>query len=67
MLLALAALWGASFMFIKIGDRELHPITLVAFRMGLGALTLAPIVLFVSLALLVWAGVVKLMQGSDPD
>jgi len=46
MLLALAALWGASFMFIKIGDRELHPITLVAFRMGLGALTLAPIVLF---------------------
>jgi len=46
MLLALAALWGASFMFIKIGDRELQPITLVAFRMGLGALTLAPIVLF---------------------
>ena len=45
MLLALAALWGASFMFIKIGDRELQPITLVAFRMGLGALTLAPIVL----------------------
>jgi len=28
---------------------------------------LAPIVLFVSLALLVWAGVLKLMQGSDPD
>jgi len=46
MLLALAALWGASFMFIKIGDRELQPITLVAFRMGLGAFTLAPIVLF---------------------
>jgi drug/metabolite transporter (DMT)-like permease len=45
MLLVLAALWGASFMFIKIGDRELHPITLVAFRMGLGALTLVPIVL----------------------
>jgi drug/metabolite transporter (DMT)-like permease len=45
MLLALAALWGASFMFIKIGDRELHPITLVGFRMGLGALTLVPIVL----------------------
>jgi drug/metabolite transporter (DMT)-like permease len=45
MLLGLAALWGASFMFIKIGDRELHPITLVGFRMGLGALTLVPIVL----------------------
>jgi drug/metabolite transporter (DMT)-like permease len=45
MLLALAALWGASFMFIKVGDRELEPITLVGFRMGLGALTLVPIVL----------------------
>src|SRR2546428_20469 len=32
MLLVLAALWGASFMFIKIGDRELQPITLVGFR-----------------------------------
>lgn len=45
MLFALAALWGASFMFIKIGDRELHPFTLVGFRMTLGALTLVPIVL----------------------
>ena len=45
MLLALAAVWGASFMFIKIGDRELQPITLVGFRMALGALTLVPIVL----------------------
>ena len=45
MLFVLAALWGASFMFIKIGDRELEPITLVGFRMALGALTLVPIVL----------------------
>jgi drug/metabolite transporter (DMT)-like permease len=45
MLFGLAALWGASFMFIKIGDRELQPITLVGFRMALGALTLVPIVL----------------------
>src|SRR5256885_6317182 len=45
MLLVLAGLWGASFMFIKIGDRELHPITLVGVRMALGALTLVPIVL----------------------
>src|SRR5438034_1338704 len=45
MLFVLAALWGASFMFIKIGDRELHPFTLVGFRMALGALTLVPIVL----------------------
>jgi drug/metabolite transporter (DMT)-like permease len=45
MLIGLAALWGASFMFIKVGDRELNPITLVGFRMALGALTLVPIVL----------------------
>jgi drug/metabolite transporter (DMT)-like permease len=45
MLFALAALWGASFMFIKIGDRELEPFTLVGFRLTLGALTLVPIVL----------------------
>lgn len=45
MLFTLAALWGASFMFIKIGDRELQPITLVGFRLALGALTLVPIVL----------------------
>jgi drug/metabolite transporter (DMT)-like permease len=44
MLLVLAALWGASFMFIKIGDRELDPLTLVGFRMALGTLTLLPIV-----------------------
>jgi drug/metabolite transporter (DMT)-like permease len=44
MLLGLAALWGASFMFIKVGDRQLQPITLVGFRMALGALTLVPIV-----------------------
>ena len=44
MLLVLAALWGASFMFIKVGVRELDPVTLVGFRMALGALTLVPIV-----------------------
>jgi drug/metabolite transporter (DMT)-like permease len=45
MLVVLGATWGASFMFIKVGDRELQPITLVGFRMALGALTLVPIVL----------------------
>jgi len=44
MLLALSAIWGASFMFIKVGVRELDPITLVGLRLSLGALTLAPIV-----------------------
>jgi hypothetical protein len=36
MLLALAAIWGASFMFIKIGVRELAPATLICFRVGPG-------------------------------
>src|SRR5437867_684774 len=45
MLLALASLWGASFMFIKVGVRELHPTTLVCLRLGIGALTLLPILL----------------------
>jgi drug/metabolite transporter (DMT)-like permease len=45
MLLALSAIWGASFMFIKVGVRELDPIALVWVRLTLGALTLAPVVL----------------------
>jgi drug/metabolite transporter (DMT)-like permease len=42
MLLVLAALWGASFMFIKICVRELAPTILVCLRLGIGALVLAP-------------------------
>jgi drug/metabolite transporter (DMT)-like permease len=45
MLLALAALWGASFMFIKVGVRELAPATLICFRLALGTLTLLPVAL----------------------
>ena len=41
MLLALALIWGASFMFIKIADRELAPATLILGRIGLAAVTLA--------------------------
>ena len=43
MLLSLAALWGASFLFIKIGVRELAPTTLVCVRLAIGAVTLAPV------------------------
>jgi drug/metabolite transporter (DMT)-like permease len=46
MLLALALIWGASFMFIKVADRQLAPSTLILGRVGLGALTLALIVPF---------------------
>src|SRR5437763_3573813 len=44
MLLALSAIWGSSFMFIKVGIRQLEPSTLVAGRLVLAALTLLVIV-----------------------
>jgi drug/metabolite transporter (DMT)-like permease len=43
-LLALSAIWGASFMFIKIGVREFDPFALIFVRIALAALTLIPIV-----------------------
>ena len=46
MLLGLAAIWGASFMFIKVAVRELSPATLIAGRLGLAALTLALVLPF---------------------
>ena len=41
MLLALAALWGSSFMFIEIALRDLAPSTLILLRMASGAVALA--------------------------
>ena len=41
MLVALALVWGASFLFIKVGVRDLAPATLIMGRLGLAALTLA--------------------------
>jgi drug/metabolite transporter (DMT)-like permease len=41
MLVALALIWGASFMFIKVADRQLEPSTLILGRLALAALTLA--------------------------
>ena len=46
MLVALALIWGASFMFIKVADRELAPSTLILGRLGLAAITLALVVPF---------------------
>jgi drug/metabolite transporter (DMT)-like permease len=45
MLLALAVLWGASFMFIKVGVREIPPPAFVCLRFAIAALVLAPVVL----------------------
>ena len=41
MLLALAAIWGSSFMFIEIALRDLAPSTLILLRMSSGAAALA--------------------------
>ncbi len=43
LLTVLALIWGASFMFIKIADRQLAPSTLILGRLGSAALLLAVI------------------------
>jgi drug/metabolite transporter (DMT)-like permease len=43
LLILLALIWGASFMLIKIADRELAPATLILGRLGSAALVLAAI------------------------
>src|SRR6476620_2197018 len=47
MLIALALIWGSSFLFIKVAVRELTPATLIVGRLGLAAITLAALVPFV--------------------
>ncbi len=44
-LFALALIWGASFLFIKVAVREMPPATLVVTRLGLSVLTLTAIVI----------------------
>src|SRR5438309_7523391 len=43
-LLALGAIWGASFMFIKVGGAEMGPFFLVEMRLALAALVLIVVV-----------------------
>jgi drug/metabolite transporter (DMT)-like permease len=43
MLLALTAVWGASFLFIKVGVRDFAPSTLICLRCAFAVLTLVPI------------------------
>jgi drug/metabolite transporter (DMT)-like permease len=42
---ALAAIWGSSFLFIKVGVRELHPVYLALVRSAAGAATLVAVLL----------------------
>ncbi len=45
LLLALAAIWGASFLFIKLGVDAVEPAVVVLGRLAVGVLVLLPIVL----------------------
>lgn len=42
-LLLLAAIWGASFLFMRIAAPEFGPFALIALRVGIAALVLAPL------------------------
>jgi len=42
----LAAIWGASFLFMQIGAREFGPLPTAGLRVGIGALFLLPVVLW---------------------
>jgi drug/metabolite transporter (DMT)-like permease len=44
--LLLAAIWGSSFLFMRIGAPEFGPIALMSIRVGLAALCLAPLLMF---------------------
>lgn len=56
MLLALAAIWGSSFMFIKVAVREVTPGEVVFFRVLTGTLALLPAVPFLGGWRSTWAG-----------
>ena len=45
-LVTLSALWGASFLFMRMGAPEFGPIVLIALRTGIAAVFLIPLVLF---------------------
>jgi drug/metabolite transporter (DMT)-like permease len=46
MIAALSLIWGASFMFIRVADREIDPFALVWLRVLLGCAVLVPVLLF---------------------
>ena len=56
MLLALAAIWGSSFMFIKVAVREVSPGEVVFGRVLTGTLALLPVVPFLGGWRPTWAG-----------
>jgi drug/metabolite transporter (DMT)-like permease len=63
MLLLLSLIWGSSFMFIKVADRQLDPATLILGRIALAALTLA---IYVQVSTGTRAAVVELREYWRP-
>ena len=57
-LVALSALWGASFLFMRLGAAEFGPVALCALRVGLASLALLP--------LLVWRGQAGALRQRRP-
>jgi drug/metabolite transporter (DMT)-like permease len=45
-LLVLAALWGGSFLFMRVAAPEFGPVVMIALRVGIAALMLAPMIVF---------------------
>ena len=45
-LVVLAALWGGSFLFMRVAAPEFGPVVMIALRVGIAALVLAPVVVF---------------------
>ena len=67
-LTVLALIWGASFMLIKIADRELTPATLILGRLGTAALLLAALAV-VAMALCYAIGTLiagRYLRGTPP-
>ncbi|GEJ56291.1 DMT family transporter [Anaeromyxobacter diazotrophicus] len=54
-LLLLAALWGGSFLFMRVAAPELGPVPLIALRVGIAALLLLPV--------LAWRGGLSQLRG----
>jgi len=65
-LLVLAAIWGSSFLFIKVGVRELHPMHLALVRSATGAATLVAVLLVTRTRLPRAAHGVEDLRGGDP-
>lgn len=54
-LLLLGLIWGASFMFVTVALRDFGPLTVVAGRVGLGAVVLLAVVKFRGIGLPKWS------------